>query len=349
MARVVVDITTDDTIEVYLNTLSSTVSNGLYDSLNEVRGKLIEYLDNRYYNDMQSKGSGSSIMATGELGNIIQQWSLESYGDEEYALLWNGQGGSEASDGQMWSKVYFVDNGRAGWGEDGYTEGDTAYSMPKEEGNRIHADTYHKSYRPLGEGAYNKQKEIGTPPALRGAYKSKDKAQGGRVTQTPREAETERYMVGAESQGVFRQAIKAWAETKGLSEHWAAIANQIAEQGTLPANPSFAKDLFDGTIGSGGFNATPSSMLFEWLQDAVNQNIIQELKAIRPRPTRKVTRPAINIGINALNQPYLMGGQTLIIGDQVYKGGQMLPSGVSGRIMGGKGLQPQQKGTYFKT
>ena len=82
-------------------------------------------------------------------------------------------------------------------------------------------------------------------------------------------------------------------------------------------------------------------MLFEWLQDAVNQNIIQELKAIKPRPTRKIPRQLMNIEINTMvnNQPYLRGGQTLEFGGKIYKGGQFLPKQVHGRF----------KGRYFTT
>ena len=350
MAQITVEMTTDNSLEIYLQTLSETISSGLYESLNEVRMNIIDILSTRYLGDIQQKENAQfPIIATGELGNIIRQWTIESEDDESYLLQWDGSGGSEASDGQIWSKVYYVDNGRAGWGEEGFTGGDTAYAMPKEEGNKIHAESYHKSYRPLGKGAYNKQKEIGTPSALKGAYKSKDKAQGKRVLQTPRQAETERYQVGAESQGMFRQAIKAWAETKGLSEHWAAIANKIATEGSQPSNPSFAKDLFDGTIGSDGFNATPSSLVMEWLEEAVERNLVQPIKTTRTKMTRVIRRQVVNIGVNLMNQPYLMGGQTLIIGGRTYTGGQMLPKGITGRLMGGKGMQPQGKGTYFTT
>ena len=45
----------------------------------------------------------------------------------------------------------------------------------------------------------------------------------------------------------------------------------------------------------------------------------------------------------------LMGGQTLIIGGRTYTRGQMLPKRITATIMGGKGMQPQGKGTYFTT
>ena len=334
--------TADNKVQLWADELDDWADEGIYKVLDYVRKEAITHLRNRYQNEPQFKddyvfGGGLSMQTSGELGNIINQWHIEQ--DSNGArLIWNGAGGSEASTGEVWSKVYYVDTGT------GPRKGaDSAYDEPTiGDSGLIRTDDYRRKYKSeIVKDDKTKTRQF--------RLKGKDSRT------TPREAETikwrerggEGFNTGAGDMGAFRSAIQAWAAEKRLDLYWTAIANKIAEEGILPANPDFSVDLFGMPLGTQGVTVQKGSLISQWIEEGIDKH----LTVPDPVQEDQVVEQELRVIVDIRGKVRLAkGSPPVTISGTTYFAGNWLPEGLKARyVAGAGGEQVQRYGTWFRT
>ena len=318
----------DDSLQLFVDDLEDVDSNGMNLILGRVRRDIIRFLQQRYGSQPQDKGHGLAIQATGYLKEAIRAWEIVEDGDGGASLVWNGGQKSAVQEGQYastpWSQIYFINKGRAGWGGDNPDYDDpyqyTAYSEPRNKEGKVDLQKYLDRKIP--------------DTTIEGRERRK-KSGIGKDFVSPREAERQfqmedkgdDYGFDPDDMGPFRYAIYEWANAKGLSEYWAAIANQIAKQGSQGARPTFTDELLGSEFPNG--EATTGSLLKDIIDDAIDAY----LKGLLTPQTGKKTAPVqvANVAINIRGRWQVAKGQTITIGDKVYGGGQFLPKGTYGQ------------------
>lgn len=326
MVNINLTMQTNNSLQLLVDDLEDMNANGMNLILGRIRRDIIRFLQQRYGSQPQDKGHGLAIQATGYLKEAIRAWEIVEDGDGDASLVWNGGQKSAVQDGEYsstpWSQIYFINKGRAGWGGDNEdfddAQGFTAYSEPRNEEGKVDLQKYLN--RKSGSNSDVGAGKFVSPRSAEMSY------QEGLVADGKKPAEFD-----PEDMGPFRYAIYEWANTKGLSEYWAAIANKIAEHGSRGASPTFTDELFGSEWPSG--DATTGSLLTDIIDDAIDAY----LKGLLTPEVGKKTAPVqvANVAINIRGRWQVAKGQTITIGDKVYGGGKFIPKGTYGQTSQG--------------
>lgn len=326
MVSIQLTMQTDDALDLFINELNEIDNEGMLVILERVKRDIIRFLVQRYQDQPQQKGHGLSIENTGYLETALREWQVIEDADGNARLVWNGGQTSAVQEGQYvstpWSQIYFINKGRAGWGGDNDdfddVQGFTAYSEPKNKAGKVDLSKYLNR-----KGGDTSEVGAGTFVSPRSAEMSH---QEGLIADGKRKAGFD-----SEELGAYRLAIFEWAQTKGLSQYWGAIANKIAKYGSQPAMPSLTEELLGSTFPSG--EATVGTLLIDMINNAVDVYLNSALTAQKGKIGKAI--PIANVFINIAGRWQVAGGQTITLGDKLYKGGKYVPKGTYGQTSEG--------------